>query len=156
MARKRRTVQVLLLEDSEHLGHVGDVVTVRPGYARNYLLPEGLACPVTSDALRRIERAKERAQKARKERAERLARLAAGLEGLSLTLEEKASEEGHLFGSVGAARIAAELQERNLPVEERQIVLEHPLKELGIYTVSVRLDADHTAQVRVWVVEPGS
>ena len=156
MARTRRTVKVLLLEDNEHLGHVGDVITVRPGHARNYLLPEGIACAVTADALKRVEAAKQRANLVRKERAQRLAALASGLEGLSLTLEEKASEEGHLFGSVGAARIAAELQEKNLPVEEKQIALEHPIKELGIYSVPVRLDADHVAQVRVWVVEPGA
>lgn len=156
MARKRRTIEILLLEDTESLGHVGEVVPVRPGHARNYLLPEGIACIPTPDALRQVERTKQRASLLRKERADRLSKLAAGLEGLSLTLEEKASEEGHLFGSVGAARIAAELQERNLPVEEKQIVLEHPLKELGIYSVPVRLDADHTAEVRVWVVEPGT
>ena len=132
------------------------MITVRPGHARNYLLPEGIACAVTADALKRVEAAKQRANLVRKERAQRLAALASGLEGLSLTLEEKASEEGHLFGSVGAARIAAELQEKNLPVEEKQIALEHPIKELGIYSVPVRLDADHVAQVRVWVVEPGA
>jgi large subunit ribosomal protein L9 len=144
------------MADDSTLGAVGKVVSVRPGFARNYLFPEGIACPVTQDALKRVERAKERAQVVRRERSEQIAKLRAGLEGLSLTLEEKASEEGHLFGSVGAARIAAELKERNLPVEEKHILLEQPIKELGIYNVPVRLDAEHTAEVRVWVVEPGS
>jgi large subunit ribosomal protein L9 len=156
VVRQRRTIQVLLIEDNANLGAVGKVVSVRPGFARNYLFPEGIACPVTPDALRRVEHAKERAEHVRRERSQQVAKVVKGLEGLSLTLEEKASEEGHLFGSVGAARIAAELQERNIPVEEKHILLEQPIKELGIYNVPVRLDAEHTAEVRVWVVEPGT
>jgi len=149
-----RTVQVLLLEDSEHLGHVGDVVDVRPGYARNFLIPAGMACPVTADALRRVERAKEKATEQRRARAAQLAELADSIEGLSLMLEEKASEEGHLFGSVGAPRISAALAERGISVDEKQIELEHPIKELGIYNVPIRLEKDRTAEIRVWVVEP--
>ena len=153
MARVKRMFSVLLLEDSEHLGHVGDVVEVKPGYARNYLLPGGYACPVTKDALRRVERAKQKAGEARVRHTAELAELAKGLDGLSLTIEEKASEEGHLFGSVGAAVIAAALSERGVHVQDKQIELEAPLKELGIFNVLVRLDKEQTAEIRVWIVE---
>lgn len=156
VAHTRRNVKVLLLQDNEHLGEVGEVVDVRPGFARNYLFPNGVACPVTDEALQRVERARENAKKARVEKAKKVAELGKLLEGLSLTLEERASDEGHLFGSVGAATIAAALRDKKLPVEERMIELESPLKELGIYNVRVRLDADNAVEIRVWIVEPSS
>jgi large subunit ribosomal protein L9 len=156
MARHRRNLKVLLLEDNEHLGQVGEVVDVRPGFARNFLFPTGAACPVSPDALRRVERAREDAAKARADRTRKLAELAKQIEGLSLTLEERASEEGHLFGSVSTATIAAALSDRGVEVDERQIVLDAPIKELGIYNVVIRLDADRQAEIRVWVVEPSS
>jgi large subunit ribosomal protein L9 len=154
VAARRRNVKVLLLQDNEHLGEVGQVVDVRPGFARNFLYPTGAACPVSAEALQRVERARENAKKVRVERAKKVADLAKQLEGLSLTLEERASEEGHLFGSVGAPAIAAALGDRKFNVDEKMIELESPLKELGIYNVKVRLDADHAVEIRVWIVEP--
>jgi large subunit ribosomal protein L9 len=151
---KRRSVKVLLLADNDHLGEVGEVVEVRPGFARNYLFPSGIACPVTDEALHRVERAREQAKKARVERARKVADLAKMLEGLSVTLEERASEEGHLFGSVGTPAIAAALADKGLAIEERAIELESPIKELGIYNVGIRLDAESRVEIRVWVVEP--
>jgi len=149
-------VKVLLLQDNDHLGEVGEVVSVRPGYARNYLFPTGGACPVTPEALQRVGRAREEAKKARAMRVAELTELAGRLEGLSLTLEERASEEGHLFGSVNAATIVAALAERGLPIEEKLVTLESPIKELGIYNVPIRLDADRSVEIRVWVVEPST
>lgn len=154
MPRQRRTLSVLLLEDSEHLGHVGDIVDVKPGYARNFLFPTGTACPVTPAALRQVERAKERAAETRRKRAAQLADQAEQLEGLSLTLEQRASEEGHLFGSVGTGTIVEVLKEKGVAVDEKQVGLEHPIKELGIYNVPIQLDKKTTAEIRVWVVEP--
>jgi len=152
----RRRVKVLLLEDNPHLGEVGQVVEVRPGHARNLLFPTGAACPVTPEALQRVERAREQAKKGRIERAKKIADLAKQLEGLSITLEERASEEGHLFGSVGGASIVAALGDKGLKIEEKMVELENPLKELGIYNVNVRLDADQVVEIRVWIVEPSS
>ena len=152
--RNRSQTKILLLEDFERLGEVGDVLDVKPGYARNYLFPSGIACPVSADALRRIERAKERAAKLRVERADRVAALASVLENVSVTLEERASEEGHLFGSVGALQVVAALAERDVTIDEKQVLLDHPIKELGIFNVPIRLDAETTSEIRVWVVEP--
>ncbi len=154
MHRQRRTVKVLLLEDSPHLGEAGQVIEVRPGHARNFLFPSGAACLVTPQALQGVERARERTKKTRIDRAKKVTELAKQLEGLSLTLEERASEEGHLFGSVGGPAIVAALGAKKLPVEEKMIELESPLKELGIYNVKIRLDADHLVEIRVWIVEP--
>jgi large subunit ribosomal protein L9 len=154
VARSRRNYSVLLLEDDDNLGHVGDVVTVKPGYARNYLIPTGRACPVTPDALQQVERAKARAAELRRERAEKIAATAGALDGLSLTLEERASEEGHLFGSVGITAIVEALGKQGIEIGEKQIALEAPLKELGIFNVPIRLDAETTVEIRVWVVEP--
>jgi large subunit ribosomal protein L9 len=153
MARQRRTLPVLLLEDTEHLGHVGEVVEVKPGYARNFLFPSGTACPVTKEALHHVERAKQRAVETRRKKDAQLADQAEQLEGLSLTLEQRASEEGHLFGSVGAGSIVETLAERGISIEEKQVGLEHPIKELGIYNVPILLGKKTTAEIRVWVVE---
>jgi len=155
MARDRRSIAILLLEDNESLGEVGDIVEVRPGYARNYLFRAGIATLPTADALRRVERAKKDAVRHRLERSERLAESARALEGLSITLEQRASEEGHLFGSVGISTIIEALAEKGIAVEEKQVLLESPIKELGIFNVPIRLDADAGAEIRVWVVEPG-
>lgn len=155
MAQKR-TVRVLLLEDTEDLGEVGQVVEVRPGYARNYLFPSGIGSPVTPDALRRVERAKRDAAKRRAARAKQVAELAEALEGLSLTMEQRASEEGHLFGSVGVSTIVEALAGQGLTIDEKAVQLDHPIKELGIFSVPIRLDADTSAEIRVWVVEPSS
>ncbi len=154
--RQRRTVRLLLLEDREHLGVVGDVVDVKPGFARNYLLPSGAATPVTAQALHRVAQVQKRAAAMRREHEAQLQAVAEQLEGLSLTIEEKASDEGHLFGSVGAGEIRTALEARGVKVEERHIELERPLKELGIYNVPIHIDAERTVEVRVWVVEPGA
>jgi large subunit ribosomal protein L9 len=149
-----RTVSVLLLQDHEDLGEVGKVVKVRPGHARNLLFPAGVACPVTPDALRRVARAQREAEEQRRREAAALADLATAIEGASVTLEERASEEGHLFGSVGAPQIVAALAERGIAIQEKQVQLEHPLKELGIFNVGIRVGAERVVEIRVWVVEP--
>lgn len=152
--RHRRNVRVLVLEDHEHLGEVGDVVEVKPGYARNYLFPTGLACPVTDDALRAVERGKKDAAARRARQAMELDALAKALEGVTLTIEERAGEDGQLFGSVGASRIVDAMKEKGLPIEEKKVLLPEPIKELGIFRVPIRVDAERSAEIRVWVVEP--
>ena len=154
----RRTVPVLLLEDLENRGEVGDIVEVKPGYARNYLFPSGLATLPTADALAQVERAKKVAAEKRAARAAALADLATSLSGKSLTIEERASEEGHLFGSVGVSTIVAKLAEEGIAIEEKLIDLAEPIKELGIFNVPVKLGTGATeggepVELRIWVVE---
>jgi len=154
MAVEKRTVSVLILEDREHLGEVGDIVAVKPGYARNFLIPAGIATLPTRDAMRAVERAKIAAVAARVQRAKDLSALADSLEGVSITLEERASDEGHLFGSVGATAIVEALSAQGVTLAEKTVELDEPIKELGIFNVSMRVSPDRAVEIRVWVVEP--
>ena len=156
MTTHKRTVSVLLLEDHESLGQVGEIVVVRPGYARNYLLPSGIGTVPTADALQMVERAKKVAAEQRAQRAAELDELAAALANRSITLEQRASDEGHLFGSVGAPSIVEALAAAGLPITEKMVQLEEPIKELGIFNVPVRLTAEKSVELRVWVVEPSA
>jgi large subunit ribosomal protein L9 len=141
-----------LIQTVEHLGKPGEVVEVRPGYATNYLIPQGLATIATPHHKRMVE--KHRAKLAEIERA-RLASLQAvadALAGQSLTIEANANDEGHLYGSVGAVEIANALKQHNFQITADQVRLEGPLKELGLYTVKVHLGHEVDADLRVWVV----
>jgi large subunit ribosomal protein L9 len=146
-------IEVILREDVQSLGKAGELVRVKPGYARNYLLPHGLAIEATEGNRKRIA-AETRARSARNqaERTEAEQR-AATLGGVTLTLTGKAGEEGKLFGSVTAQDIADALAARGYEVDRRRIELEHPIKSLGHHTVGVRLHPEVRAEVHV-SVEP--
>jgi large subunit ribosomal protein L9 len=146
-------IELLLRQSVEHLGRVGDVVKVKNGYARNYLLPRGLAVAVTKANVAEIERARAIALAEEQARVEALKGIAAKLSGASITIEGKANAEGHLFGSVSAAQVAAALRDKGFAVEERQIRLAAPLKEIGVVDVPVHLHAGVEATVKVWVVQ---
>lgn len=146
-------MELLLKQNVEHLGRTGDVVDVKPGYARNYLLPRGLAVLVTKGNMAEVERARAQALAEEDARLAGLKALGAKLADLSVTIEGKANEEGHLFGSVNAAQIAAALREKDVPVDEKMVRLDSPLKEIGVYDVTVHLHADVEAAIKVWVVQ---
>ena len=146
-------MQILLKTNVEHLDRLGDVVAVKPGYARNYLLPLGLAVPVTKANLALIEKDRSRAHAEEQARIESMREFATRLEQASVTIEGRANEDGHLFGSVTAASIADALRERGLTVDPKAIRLEHPIKEIGVYDVVVHLHADVNTTVKVWVVQ---
>ncbi len=146
-------MQVILRERLENLGDAGQIVDVKPGYARNYLIPQGLAYEASTVNVRRIEN--ERAQ-AQRHAADQLvaARTRAGsLEGISLTFNARAAQEGRLFGSITAADIADRLAEQGVEVDRRQIELEEPIKSLGVFSVPVRLHADVRPEIKVWVIK---
>jgi large subunit ribosomal protein L9 len=145
-------IEVILREDIKTLGRAGDLVRVKPGYARNYLLPQGLAYEATEGNRKRIA-AETRVRAARNE-AERgeAERAAATLSQLTLTLSRKAGEEGKLFGSITSQDIADELGRLGHSIERRRIELEHPIKATGTHTVSVRLHPEVHADLRVSVV----
>jgi large subunit ribosomal protein L9 len=145
-------MDVILREDIEHLGRAGEMVRVKDGYARNYLIPQGLALQATDGNRRQIEA--ERNRRAERHAAERSAAegLAAKLSDVSLTFTMKAGEGDRLFGSITAADIAAKLQEQGHQVDKRRVELAEPIKLVGIYKVPVRLEAGVHAEVRVWVV----
>ncbi len=146
-------MQIILKERLENLGQPGDVVTVKPGYARNYLIPKGLAFEATEANLRRIEREKAQLLKRAEEELAAARKLATTVEGISVTFTARAGEEGKLFGSITAADIAEKLAEQGVTVDRRQVLLEEPLKALGVYTVPIRLHADVRPEIKVWVIK---
>ena len=145
-------IELLLIQPVEHLGKQGDVVEVRPGYANNYLLPQGLATVATEHHKRMVE--KHKAQLAEIERA-RLADLHAIAEEIgkqSITIEANANDEGHLYGSVGPAEIVAALKRNKVAINLEQVRLKGPLKELGLYTVKIHIGHEIEGDLKVWVV----
>ena len=148
----KTSVDVLLAEDVETLGEQGQIVRVKPGYARNYLLPHGLATVATDHNKRMVELHKQRVEKQRADQLLALKSLAHSLSKYSVTLEAKANEEGLLYGSIGSSDIADSLQAASFDVQASHIKLEGPLKQHGLYTVNVQLHESVTAELKVWVV----
>jgi large subunit ribosomal protein L9 len=145
-------MEVILREDVKSLGKAGELVRVKPGYARNFLLPQGLAFEATEGNKKRIAaESKARATRAATERTE-AQNYAARLGTVTLTLTGKAGEEGKLFGSITAQDVADALAAQGYEVDRRKIDLEHPIKTLGFHTVGIRLHPEVRAEVRVSVV----
>src|SRR5207245_5391312 len=136
-----------------NLGKPGDVVKVSNGYARNFLLPRGVAFEATAGNLKRIAQEKNRLEAAENDRRTAAQGQAEKLEQVSLTFSARVGEEGKLFGSVTAADIAQQLEAQGFHIERRQIDLHEPIKALGVYRVPVRLHADVKPEVRVWVIK---
>jgi large subunit ribosomal protein L9 len=146
-------MEVILREAVEKLGHPGDVVKVSPGFARNYLLPRGIAYEATPGNLKRIAQEKGRLEAAENARIVVAQELAAKLEPISLTFSARVGEEGKLFGSVTNADIAQQLEANGVHVEKRMIDLHEPIRALGIYKVPIKLHADVKTEVKVWVIK---
>jgi large subunit ribosomal protein L9 len=146
-----KTTEVILRAEVEHLGHPGDVVDVTPGYARNYLLPQGLAYPATEANKHRVEQEKKKYQEQLREQKGLAEALAQELATLELTFQEMAGEEDQLYGSVSIADIADRLQGLGFDVSRQQVKLDQPIKALGEYEVSLRLHPEVTVAVRIRV-----
>jgi large subunit ribosomal protein L9 len=146
-------MEVILREAVEKLGHPGDVVKVSPGFARNYLLPRGVAYEATPGNLKRIAQEKGRLEAAENTRRSAAQELANKLEPISLTFSARVGEEGKLFGSVTSGDIAAQLETQGVHIEKRMIDLHDPIRALGVYKVPVKLHADVKAEIKVWVIK---
>jgi large subunit ribosomal protein L9 len=145
-------MEVILREDVKSLGKAGALVRVKPGYARNYLLPRGLAYEATEGNKKRLEaESKARETRAAHDRNEAQG-MADKLSAVSITISAKAGEGDRLFGSITSQDIADELAKAGHPVDRRKIELEHPIKQLGEHAVPVRLHSDVHATVRVTIV----
>ena len=146
-------IKVVLRASVENLGTVGDLVKVKTGFARNYLLPRGLAYPLTPENLRRIDVEKERLRLEEARRIQTVRARADRLATTSVTIEAKA-EGGKLFGSVTAQMIAEALRDqKGLDIPVKAVRLENPIKEIGVYDVPVHLQAEIEVNTKVWVVE---
>jgi large subunit ribosomal protein L9 len=146
-------MEIILRQAVENLGKPGDVVTVKNGYARNYLLPHGMAFEATPGNLKRIAQERGRLEAAENERIGSAQALAKRLEEVQLTFSARVGEEGKLFGSVTSADIAEQLAAQGFHVEKRLIDLHEPIKALGVYRVPVKLHADVKPEIRIWVIK---
>jgi large subunit ribosomal protein L9 len=149
-------VQLLLIHNVEHLGRQGDLIEVKPGYALNYLLPQGLATVATDHHKRMVEKHREKLRAIEIEKLSAYRKLADELGKQSITIEANANDEGHLYGSVGPHEIVDSLKSAGFNLAIDQIRLEGPLKELGLYTVKIHLHSEVDASVKVWVVPTAS
>lgn len=146
-------MKVILKSDIERLGKTGEVVNVAAGYARNYLFPQGKALAASARNMEVIEVEKKNIAKVEERKKVESETLAGKLEQLSLTISKQAGENDKLFGTVTSMEIAGALEKEGHEIDKRKIMLEEPIKTLGIYSVPIRLHAEVTAQVKVWVVK---
>jgi large subunit ribosomal protein L9 len=146
-------MEVILRQAVENVGKPGDIVKVSNGFARNYLLPRGLAYEATAGNRKRIEQEKARLEAAEDQRKSEAEALAARLEPVQLTFSARVGEEDKLFGSVTSADIAHQLQAQGFQIEKRQIDLHEPIKSLGVFKIPVRLHAEVKPEIKVWVIK---
>ena len=146
-------MEVILRQAVEKLGHPGDVVKVSSGYARNFLIPRGIAVIATPGNKKQIEQQRQRLEAAEDARRASAQEMAGTIEQISLTFSARVGEEGKLFGSVTASDIVQQLEALGHRIEKRQIDLHEPIKALGVYRVPVRLPADVKPEIKVWVIK---
>lgn len=145
-------VQLLLIQTVDPLGKQGDIIEVRPGYANNYLIPQGLATVATNHHRRMVEKHKVKLAEIQRQRLKSLQVLGDDIRKKSVSIEANANEEGHLYGSVGPDDIVKALRAEGFVLTSDQVRLTGPLKELGLYTVRIYLGHDIESELKVWVV----
>lgn len=155
-AQKRGGIELLLAENVESLGEQGEIVKVKAGYARNFLLPNGLATVATEANKEMVARHRKRQDEQMKLKVKELRQMADKIKDYSVTLEANATEDGHLYGSVVAVDIAKALKTAGYPIEAEHVKLEGPLKELGMYTIKLQLHPEVATEAKVWVVPTSS
>ncbi len=148
----RGGIELLLIQAVDSLGQPGEVVEVKAGYANNYLLPQGLATVATDHHKRMVEKHKAKLMEIQKARMAGLRALADQISKQNVTIEANATDDGHLYGSVGPHDIVQALKQAGVSITDDQVRLEGPLKELGLYTVRVHVAPDIDAELKVWVV----
>jgi large subunit ribosomal protein L9 len=148
-------MQIILQEDIEKLGHRGDIVTVKPGYARNFLLPRKLAIEATTGNMKALERIRTSLAKKTATELDAAQKQSALLNGVSVSFKRKTGENDQMFGSVTSADVAEGLSSQGFKIEKRQVQLADPIKALGEYTVTIRVFRDVTAEIKVQVEKEG-
>ena len=146
-------LEVLLMADVANLGSEGDVLNVSEGYARNYLFPRNLAAVVTGATRKRLEKIRRDREEAVKAEAVASQALAARIEKASFTIAVKTGDEDKMFGSIGPADLEGLLKAQGFEVDKKSIILEEPIKKLGVYDVKIKLPAQIDASMKVWIVE---
>ncbi len=142
-------MKVVLIKELEGYGSFGDVISVKDGFARNYLIPRGLALPATEENLRHVNSIlSQRARKLQREK-EKAQELAKRLSGLVLEIVRQVGERGKLFGSVTSQDIAQALREKGFDVDRKKVMLKNPIKEIGIYTITLKLHPEVSVDIKV-------
>ncbi|KAF0142224.1 MAG: 50S ribosomal protein L9 [Stygiobacter sp. RIFOXYC12_FULL_38_8] len=145
-------MKVILRKNFDQLGKVGEIVNVKDGYARNFLIPRGVAYQATQGNIRALEEEKKQIQKREVKELEEAQKLAAEMEKVSVTIPVKVGEEEKIFGTVTSQMIVDSLKEKGFDVDKRKVEITEPIKSLGIYSVVVKLHTNVTATVKTWVV----
>lgn len=146
-------MKVILQENIDNLGHIGDIVKVAPGYARNYLLPKKLAVVATTGNAKALEHAKRQLEYKKNKMLEQMKALAAKIEGVSLVLTHQAGDEGKLFGSVTNMELAEQLAAQGVEIDRKKIQLAEPIKQVGEFVVAVKLHPEVVANLKVVVAK---
>ncbi|MGE4551642.1 MAG: 50S ribosomal protein L9 [Desulfovibrionaceae bacterium] len=148
-------MKLILRADVENLGSLGDIVTVKPGYGRNYLIPQGLAMTVTDANLKRFENERKKLEAKADSLRAAASELAAKIAACPITIEVRVGEGEKLYGSVTSANIAASLAENGLEIDRKKIMLDEPIRALGDFEIAVRLHPDVDAEIKLSVVRHG-
>jgi len=146
-------MEVILNKDVPNIGKTGQVIKAKDGFARNFLIPNGLAVPVNTANLKKLEEDKQRKTLQQEKLKKEADQLSQKISGLSLTIPVLTQEEDKLYGSIGVVELVAALKEEGIELEKNKIVLAEPLKALGIYEVPVKLHPEVTATLKVWIVK---
>ncbi len=146
-------MKIILRQDYQNLGKTGEVVDVKDGYARNFLIPKDIAYPATKGNLHALEEEKKQIGLRQKKELNSAQKLAVELEKISVTIPIKVGEEDKVFGSVTSQMIADSLKEKGFSLDKRIIELAEPIKALGIYTIDVNLHLGVVGKLKVWVVK---
>jgi len=146
-------MEVILKKDVDKLGKEGDVVEVKPGFARNFLIARGLALESNPSNIKSLEIEKKKKLSKEKEELKHAQEQATKLAHLSCTVTMKAGEEGKLYGSVTTADIAQSLAKEGLDIDKKRIVIDEPINAIGVYQVTVKLHPEVTAKLKLWVVK---
>ena len=145
-------MRVILKSEVAHLGDPGDIVTVSAGYGRNYLIPRGLAIPATAGSVKQAEHQQRVAEAIRRKQLSGAEALSAKLENVAVSIRRETGDDEKLFGSVTNRDIVEALANEGIEVDRRQVVLDEPIRSIGLFNVPVRLHRDVTASVRVYVI----
>lgn len=146
-------MKVILREDFENLGTIGEIVQVKPGFARNFLIPRKIAYPARPNFVKMIEE-EQRQKEHRKNKEKKSAEvMAESLQNVSVTISVSVGEEDKMFGSVTTQDISEALAKQEIEIDRKKIILDEPIKELGIYSVPIKLHQDVEAKIKVWVVK---
>lgn len=152
----RRGTELLLVDDVPNLGKRGEIVRAKPGFARNYLLPQGLAVVANEHHKKMVQQHIVRLEEIQKQKIGKLRSLADGVSKYSVTLEANVNEEGHLYGSIGANDISRSLRTAGFDVTPENVRLDGPIKEAGLFTVRIHFHPEVECDVKVWVVPTGN